>query len=301
MKDFLKYGAIGLLCYAGMRYYKAYKLGSKLNISFASIMANGINKNNFSIGVNINVENKSGDNITLSNSNLKCYINGRYVGNCVVPYTQIIKANSTTKIFVVCDVMYKSAFADWWNLFIEVATTVKLTIAGSLRFNGVYVPIPAIDIKEFSISEIFQGAKISGCNGLNESEYTNAINTAQSLPQIGDWYYFNDGNTTNALPLGCFVYFDEEIPNPVSIYYMFKTAPMGRGYIDGFYTKTIPTYNEKGNMNPKRLWDEKLFFHPKWSRNDIEVSDVDFDIVGIKRKTSKLQAGVILKNIRFIY
>ena len=134
MKDFLKYGAIGLLCYAGMRYYKAYKLGSKLNISFASIMANGINKNNFSIGVNINVENKSGDNITLSNSNLKCYINGRYVGNCVVPYTQIIKANSTTKIFVVCDVMYKSAFADWWPGRSKIRTTHLTT--GSSAPNG---------------------------------------------------------------------------------------------------------------------------------------------------------------------
>ena len=155
MNEFLKIAGLGLLIYCGGRYYKSWKLGSKLKVSFASIMANGINKNNFSIGVNINVENNSNENIIVSNSNLKCYINGRYVGNCIVPYQQMIGANTTTKIFVVCDVMYKSAFADWWNLFLEVATTIKLTIAGSLRFNGVYVPIPAIDIKEFSLGEVF--------------------------------------------------------------------------------------------------------------------------------------------------
>lgn len=299
--DLLKYGAIGALLYGGYRYYKAYKVGSNLEIEISGVMANAISKNNFSIGVNLDVTNKSTERITLSNSNLKCYINGRYVGVAKVPYTQIINASTTTKVFVVVDVFYKEVFAEWWNMFVQLATTVKLTIAGSLKFNGVYVPIPAIDIKEFKMSELFESPKVSGCNGWNESEYINAINTAQSLPQNGDWYYLNDENTTNTLPVGCFVCNDEQIPNPVSIYYMFKTVPFGKGYIDGFYTKTIPTYNEKGNMNPKRLWDEKLFFHPKWARNDIEVSDVDFDIVGIKRKTSKLPAGVILKNIRFLY
>lgn len=172
--DLLKYGAIGVLLYGGFRYYKAYKVGSNLEIEISGVMANAISKNNFSIGVNLDVTNKSKERITLSNSNLKCYINGRYVGVAKVPYTQIINASTTTKVFVVVDVFYKEIFAEWWNMFVQLATTVKLTIAGSLKFNGVYVPIPAIDIKEFKMSELFGNdkASVSGCSGINTTLYS---------------------------------------------------------------------------------------------------------------------------------
>lgn len=168
--DLLKYGAIGVLLFGGYRYWRAYKVGSNLDIEISGVMANAISKNNFSIGVNLDVTNKSTERITLSNSNLKCYINGRYVGVAKVPYTQIINASTTTKVFVVVDVFYKEVFAEWWNMFVQLATTVKLTIAGSLKFNGVYVPIPAIDIKQFKMSELFGNDKasvsgISSCSG----------------------------------------------------------------------------------------------------------------------------------------
>lgn len=165
--DLLKYGAIGVLLFGGYRYWRAYKVGSNLDIEISGVMANAISKNNFSIGVNLDVTNKSTERITLSNSNLKCYINGRYVGVAKVPYTQIINASTTTKVFVVVDVFYKEVFAEWWNMFVQLATTVKLTIAGSLKFNGVYVPIPAIDIKEFKMNDLFGNdkASVSGCSG----------------------------------------------------------------------------------------------------------------------------------------
>ena len=102
--DLLKYGAIGVLLFGGYRYWRAYKVGSNLDIEISGVMANAISKNNFSIGVNLDVTNKSTERITLSNSNLKCYINGRYVGVAKVPYTQIINASTTTKVFVVVDV-----------------------------------------------------------------------------------------------------------------------------------------------------------------------------------------------------
>ncbi len=172
--DLLKYSAIGVLLFGGYRYWRAYKVGSNLDIEISGVMANAISKNNFSIGVNLDVTNKSTERITLSNSNLKCYINGRYVGVAKVPYTQIINASTTTKVFVVVDVFYKEVFAEWWNMFVQLATTVKLTIAGSLKFNGVYVPIPAIDIKQFKMSELFGNdkASVSGCSGINTTLYS---------------------------------------------------------------------------------------------------------------------------------
>ena len=156
MKDFFKWMAVALLGYTGYRYFKAYQLGTMLDIKISGVMANAISKNNFGIGINIDVTNKSNERITVSNSDLKCYINGRYVGVAKIPYTQIVMPNATTKIYVVCDVLYKEIFSEWWNLFIQVATTVKLTVAGAIKFNGVFVPIPAIDIKEFSMSQLFE-------------------------------------------------------------------------------------------------------------------------------------------------
>lgn len=155
MGEFLKFATLFVLGYAGWRYFNAYQLGSKLDVKISGVMANAISKNNFSIGINIDVTNTSNERITVGDSGLKCYINGKYVGLAKIPYTQIIMPNATTKIYVVCDVIYKEMFSEWWNLFIQVATTVKLTVAGSLKFNGVYVPIPAIDIKEFSMSQLF--------------------------------------------------------------------------------------------------------------------------------------------------
>lgn len=153
MRDFLKYGAIALLGYVGYRYYSTARVAKMLNVQFDSIMANAINKNQITIGISINVANKSNQSINVTDSKLKCYINGRYVGNAIIPYTQVISANSTSQVYLICQIYYKEVFAEWWNLFLQLATTVKLTVAGSLRFNDVYIPIPAIDIKNFTLSE----------------------------------------------------------------------------------------------------------------------------------------------------
>lgn len=153
MGDFLKYGAIALLGYVGYRYYSTARVAKMLNVQFDSIMANAINKNQITIGISINVINKSNQSINVTDSKLKCYINGRYVGNAIIPYTQVISGGSTSQVYLICQIYYKEVFAEWWNLFLQLATTVKLTVAGSLRFNDVYIPIPAIDIKNFTLSE----------------------------------------------------------------------------------------------------------------------------------------------------
>lgn len=153
MRDFFKYGALVLLGYVGYRYYSTARVAKMLNVKFDSIMANAINKNQITIGISINVTNKSNQSINVTDSKLKVYINGRYVGNAIIPYTQVISANSTSQVYLICQIYYKEVFAEWWNLFLQLATTVKLTVAGSLRFNDVYIPIPAIDIKNFTLSE----------------------------------------------------------------------------------------------------------------------------------------------------
>lgn len=159
MKNILKIGLIGLCGVLGARYYKAYKVAERIKITIKQITINAINKNAFQIGIAFNVANSANYNMTLSKSSLKAYLNGKYAGLCRLPYVQIIQANTESEIYVVCDIYYKETFKEFWNLLLNLATTAKLTIAGSLNFNGVMLPIPQINIYEFSLKDTIQTIK----------------------------------------------------------------------------------------------------------------------------------------------
>ena len=45
---------------------------------------------------------------------------------------------------------------------------------------------------------------------------------------------------------------------------------------------------------------EKLYFHKPWSRKDIEINSVYYNIVGIKRRSTHLPAGILINNVQFI-
>lgn len=169
MKNILKIGLIGLCGVLGVRYYKAYKVAERIKITIKQITINAINKNAFQIGIAFNVANSANYNMTLSKSSLKAYLNGKYAGLCYLPYVQTIQANTTSEIYIVCNIYYKETFKEFWNLLLNFATTAKLTIAGSLNFNGVMLPIPQINIYEFSLKDTIQAIKttdnISGISG----------------------------------------------------------------------------------------------------------------------------------------
>lgn len=157
IKDFL----LGLgICgggYVGWKYYKSFQLAKKLDFKLVGVAVNGTNgRESFQLGLKVRVTNKSNEDTIVSGSKLKCYANGRIAGYVVVPYTQRIKPNGETIIYLTCDIVYKNAFSEWWNLFIMSSTSINITIAGSLSFNGVFVPIPQFDIYEFSLKDVFE-------------------------------------------------------------------------------------------------------------------------------------------------
>lgn len=156
MKEYLGAGILLLGGYLGYKYYKSYKLAENLDFQLVGVSSNGTSNGNksFQIGLKIKVTNKASTQTTISNSKLKCYVNGRLAGIAQVPYTQVIKANGDTTIYLVCDIFYKNVFSEWWNLFIMSATTINLTIAGSLSFNGIFVPVPQFEIYEFSMKDV---------------------------------------------------------------------------------------------------------------------------------------------------
>lgn len=68
-----------------------------------------------------------------------------------------------------------------------------------------------------------------------------------------------------------------------------------------YYIIEIPTYYENGNLKKQEYWDKKLMFHKAWAKTDIEVKKVSYDIVGLRRETTHLPAGVVIANIKFIH
>jgi len=66
------------------------------------------------------------------------------------------------------------------------------------------------------------------------------------------------------------------------------------------YIKRLPTYREDGNLKKMRYWEKKLMFHRAWQRSDVEVKEVDFEIVGIKRQTTHLPPAVLIQNVSFL-
>ncbi len=151
--DILLFGIGGISLYLIGRYIKVYNIIKKLSFIFNSFSFDRINNGGITLSFYINVTNPTNERLEVKGSSLKCYLNSIYAGNVYIPYTQIVNPNSTTQICVATTIYYKTAFSEWWNSFIQMTTTVHLTIAGSLRFSGVFVPIPQIKVAEFNLQD----------------------------------------------------------------------------------------------------------------------------------------------------
>lgn len=150
-KDILLFGfGLGIL-WIGSKYKNAYDLANKLTFSFREFSYDQQNRDSITLAFYLDVENPTNKNITVKSSNLNCYINSTYAGRCFIPYTQVIRARTTTKIIIATTVYYKNLFNQWWEWFLKASTSVHLTIAGSLRFNGVMIPIPSMTVAEFNL------------------------------------------------------------------------------------------------------------------------------------------------------
>lgn len=126
--------------------------------------------------------------------------------------------------------------------------------------------------------------------------YTAALNEAKELPthvnaQLQDHYKFYGEDKYFSK-----IMYAEKV-TPVSVFETLNPRYTGA---TRFYVQTVPTYREDGNLKKMRDWDKKLMYHKAWARTDVEVKGVNFDIVGIKRETTHLSAGVLIANVEFI-
>lgn len=150
-KDIILYGLAAGAVYLGYKYNNAYKLAQKLTFKFKEFSYDQQSSTSLTLSFYIEVDNPTKEDITIKSSSLSCYLNSIYAGRCFIPYTQVLKAGQKTKIIIAAQIYFKEIFSEWWVLFLAASTSVHLTIAGSIRFNGVLVPIPSMNVYEFNL------------------------------------------------------------------------------------------------------------------------------------------------------
>lgn len=142
-----------LAVWYGAKYYEAYRLAKNLEYQYVAFSYDNQSSNSITLGFWLDVENDNNKDIVLKYSNLNCYLNSTFAGQAYLPYQQVLRANRVNRILIAVDIQYKTAFSSFWNYFLMAATSVHLTVSGSLRFNGVLVPIPALQVKEFTLAD----------------------------------------------------------------------------------------------------------------------------------------------------
>ena len=169
-KNIILYGLGAAAVYGFVKYKKAYDVANKLTFTFKEFSYDQAGNSSITISFYVDVKNPTNENIVIRNSSLECYLNSIYAGKAFIPYTQVVKANSTTKIIISTTIYYKNVFSDWWQPFLTASTSVHLTVAGSIRFNGVLVPSPSLNVAEFNLQQAIE--KINGISGI-EKAYVN--------------------------------------------------------------------------------------------------------------------------------
>lgn len=137
----------------GYKYVEAYNIAKNLEYEYVAFSYDKQNSNSLTISFYIDVKNDNDKDVVIKNSNLNCFLNSVYAGRAYLPYQQVLRANRVTRIIIAVNIQYKQAFEEFWQLFIMASTSVHLTVSGSIRFNGVLVPIPALTVAEFTLKD----------------------------------------------------------------------------------------------------------------------------------------------------
>lgn len=147
--------------YVVSKYKKAAELAENLEYTYSGFSYDQQSNTQITLSFYLDVKNKNNKDISLKYSSLNCYLNSQYAGRAFLPYPQVLKAGQTTTVAVAVVIRYKEVFREFWNAFLIFSTSVNLVVSGSLRFEGVLVPIPAIKVASFNLNDAIQKIKNS--------------------------------------------------------------------------------------------------------------------------------------------
>lgn len=140
-------------------YKKAYDTLMKCKVSISRVFLDAIDKSGFIIGVRLLIENPTSQNLSLSNgTKLFFYINNQKVAHVYVPYQQVIQAGSKSEVALAVAGEF-SDVGGWWNYLLDLTNTADIKIAGSIKINGLSVPIPPISVYQYNIEDIVKNVK----------------------------------------------------------------------------------------------------------------------------------------------
>ena len=129
-----------------------------------------------------------------------------------------------------------------------------------------------------------------------KEDFANFAKMATELPQDSSKPIYQDLNGNQLSGVMFHTIYGNALPSPAEVFGLEHTTRRRR---DCYYVRAFKT-DEQGNILPKKVFRYVLMFHKKWARNDIPVKDVTFDVVGLKRKSTKLPAGVLIVNINYV-
>lgn len=130
--------------------------------------------------------------------------------------------------------------------------------------------------------------------------FNNAIKKAKSLKKDANTPIYQSFDGKQLSKGFTAIIYGEKYPDAATVFiaqhlYKYKQAPYNNGYL---YIKSVKN-SKSGEILPKGMYRDILMFHKKYARIDVEITKVDFNIVGIKRATTHLKPGVLISNIRY--
>lgn len=143
----------------GWTYRKAYNTIMKCRFAIDRVYLDAIDRSGFILGVRLKITNPTRNALTVSNGNkLYFYINNQRLAHVYVPYRQIILPEDTSEINLAISADF-SDIGGWWNVLLDVANTADIKVAGSIKLNGLSVPLPPVSVYKYNIENIIKSVK----------------------------------------------------------------------------------------------------------------------------------------------
>lgn len=129
-----------------------------------------------------------------------------------------------------------------------------------------------------------------------KEDFAKYANMAAELPQDSSKPIYQDLNGNQMNGVTFLVIEGNVYPTPSEVF----DATHWHEKRGNYYYVSHSKVDEQGNILPKKVYRHTLMFHKKWARKDIPVKDVTFDVIGLKRKSTKLPAGVLITNVNYV-
>lgn len=150
MNKIIKYSAIAIGAYCGLKYYKASKILQGANFAYDGLFFVNTDLKNLTLGVRIKA--RATAQLNLGSLNLNLYCNGVKVGKLYLPYQQDLQKGEVSLIFY-CDVNIEY-FARTFATFI-LNKQVILAVEGTLWYGGLPLAFPRLQVLTTDLNDVY--------------------------------------------------------------------------------------------------------------------------------------------------